>query len=148
MWPVAPANMVASMAGAALREIVKGASRERLRRWPLPAAPQFLGAPRGRCDVAMLADAVDQAHAPICERLGLPELEPAARLRRRKQGPALTGNQRIDDEPQLIDQPGIDEARRGSRPADQIHVLAGLPLEGSNVINATHKARVWPQRRI
>ena len=46
--------------------------------------------------------------APACSSLlSLPELEPTP-FRYRKERFAFTGDQRIDDEPELIHKPGVD----------------------------------------
>jgi len=62
------------------------------------------------------ADAVDQPHASIWKLLNLPQFKPATTLCGRKQRPALTGDQRIDNKPKFIHQSGIQQAGGNSAP--------------------------------
>src|SRR5262249_56687244 len=61
--------------------------------------------------LSWLGDSVDQPDATILQVLYLTSLEPATALRRCKERLPLTGDQRIDDEPELVHQPRFDEAR-------------------------------------
>ena len=51
------------------------------------------------------ADFVDQADTPVLKLLNLPQLEPVATFRRLKERLPFTGDQRIDDEPELSTSP-------------------------------------------
>src|SRR5262245_6020253 len=68
-------------------------------------------------------------------------------VRRRKQRLSFAGDQRIEDQPQLIHQPRIDKARRNPRSAHEIDVLAGLLLEGSDIRKSSNEACLWPASR-
>ena len=94
-----------------------------------------------RVRTSALADSVDQAYTPTVKLLNVPQLEPATAFRRRKERRPFTGDQRINDQPELIHQPGIDQARSNSSTADEINVLAGLLLEGSNVVEPPEETR-------
>src|SRR5262245_43449590 len=94
-----------------------------------------------------LHDSVDHPGTSSRELLRLAELEPAAPLRRGEERLPLAGNQRVDNDAQLVDQPGIDQARRRLGASDQIDALAGLLLESSNVIESSKQARVRPAHR-
>ena len=52
---------------------------------------------------------------PTVELLNLPELQPTPTVRGREERLSLTGDQRIDDQPEFIHQPGINQARRRAR---------------------------------
>src|SRR5262249_33751554 len=100
-----------------------------------------------RCTCARrssLADSVDQADTPALKLLNLPKLEPTTTFRRRKERLPFTGDKRVNDEPEFIHQPGIDEARRSSMPPDEINVLSRLLLERSDVFESADELRVWP----
>jgi hypothetical protein len=87
-------------------------------RWPTPSA-----------------NSVDQTYAPALTLLNLLQLKPTTKLRRRKERPPFTGNQRIDDKPEFIHQPGIQKAYRRSSTPNEINVLSGLLLEGSDFVD-------------
>jgi hypothetical protein len=48
--------------------------------------------------------------------LNFPQFKPTTTFRRRKERLTFTGYQRINKRPEFIHQPGIDEARRSSKP--------------------------------
>src|SRR6266536_5142899 len=87
------------------------------------------------------------AHAPIRKLLNLPELEPTTTFRRRKERLPFTGDQRINEEPEFVHQPGIDQARRTPSTADEINVLATLLLESGDFFESAEEARVRPASR-
>ena len=60
------------------------------------------------------ADLVDQAQAPTLKLLNLPKFKPTTTFRRRKEHFPFTGDQRINNKPEFIHQPGIDKPRRNS----------------------------------
>jgi hypothetical protein len=47
----------------------------------------------------------------------------------------------MDVEAEFVDEPGIDEAHRGSRTADQVDVLARLGLQGGNLVEVAKETR-------
>src|SRR5262245_1171003 len=63
---------------------------------------------------APLADSVDQAYTPTLKLENLPQFKPTTTFRRRKERLPFTGDQRINNKPEFIHQPGIDKARRSS----------------------------------
>jgi hypothetical protein len=60
--------------------------------------------------------------------LNLPQFKPTTSFRRRKERLSFTGDQRINNKPEFIHQPGIDKARRSSSTTYEINVFAGLLL--------------------
>jgi Amidase len=84
-------------------------------------------------------------NTPIWKLLNLPEFEPMTTFRRRKERLPLTGDQRIDNKPKFIHQPGIDEARRNSGTPHEIDVLARSPLEGRDVFDSPEEACLRPK---
>src|SRR2546429_934186 len=93
------------------------------------------------------ADSVDQAHEASRKLLNLPQFEYTTTFRRREERLPLTGDQRIHDEPEFIDQPGVDQARRDPSPSHEIDVLAGLLLEAGDLIDSPDEARIRPLSR-
>ena len=71
------------------------------------------------------ANSINQTQAAIRKLLNLPEFQPAPIVRRPEQRLAVTGKQRIDDQPEFIDQPGVDKARRSAGAAHEVNGLAG-----------------------
>jgi hypothetical protein len=94
-----------------------------------------------------LADSVDQAYTPTLKLLNLPQFKPTTTFRRRKERLPFVGDQRIDNEPEFIDQPGIDKARRSLSTPHEIDVLAGLLLKGCNFFESPDETRAWPESR-
>src|SRR5215475_9984898 len=107
---------------------------------PSPAAGQA-GAWAG-IRPAPLADSVDQAYTPTLKLLNLPQFKTTTTFRRRKESLPLTGDQRINNKPEFIHQPGIDKARRSASAPDEIDVLAGLLLEGGNFFESPEESRL------
>src|SRR5262249_60655910 len=79
--------------------------------------------------------------------LALPPLEPAPSARRREERLAVAGDHRVDEEPKLVDEAGVDEARRRARAPDEVDVLAGPLLQSRDVRERAEKARLRPERR-
>src|SRR5262249_25288275 len=94
-----------------------------------------------------LSHSVDHADTSSRKLLHIPKFEPAAAFRRREERLPFAGDQRINNEPELVHKSGIDEARRRSRTPDQIDVLAGLLLQASNLIESPDEARPGPESR-
>jgi hypothetical protein len=91
-----------------------------------------------------LADSVAHTDQPSGKLLDLLQLEPATTYCCRKQRLSFAGDQGIDDEAELVDQAGVEQAGRDSGAAHQIDVLARLPFEGGVVVDAPEEARVRP----
>src|SRR5262245_34228087 len=89
-------------------------------------------------------DSVDQADAPIWKRSSLPKFEPMPSACRRKKCLPFTCDQRINEEPELVDQSGIDEARCDSCAAHEKDILAGLLLERSDFFDPSDEPRPRP----
>src|SRR5580693_4609118 len=113
----------------------------------LPGARHRSGAPRAKMLESASANSIDQADTPTLKLLDVPQLKRMTTLRRRKQRLPVTSNQRMRNKPEFIDQPGIDQARRGASAADEIDVLAGLLLEGSDFIESPDETRRRPACR-
>src|SRR5262249_29013606 len=96
---------------------------------------------------APLADSVDQAYTPTFKLLNLPQFKPMTMERRREERLPFTGDQRINNKPEFIHQPGIDKARRSASAPNEIDVLARLLLEGSNFFESPDETRPWPESR-
>src|SRR5262249_13268277 len=82
------------------------------------------------------------------QRPRLAQLEGAAPLRGREERLAVADDHRIDEEPKLVHETRVDEARRRAAAADQIDVLAGLTLQRRDVVERAEEFRVRPSRRI
>src|SRR5262245_50020876 len=92
-------------------------------------------------------DSVEKAQAPAFELLDLPQLEPTTTFRRLEERLSRTADQRIDLEPELVHEPGVDETRRRPSAPDQVDILAGLLLEGGDFVEASKEARIRPESR-
>src|SRR5215831_1892949 len=69
-------------------------------------------------------------------------------FRRCKERLTFAGDERIDDETELIDQAGVDQVGRRSSATDEINVLAGSLLERKDVVESPEKAGVRPESRL
>src|SRR4030095_15929982 len=113
--------------------------------FPTPALAAEQAGARAGIRPAPLADSVDQAYTPTLKLLNLPQFKPTTTFRRRKERLSCTGDQRINNKPEFIHQPGIDEARRSSSTPNKINVLAGLLLEGNDLFESPDEARLRPE---
>src|SRR4030095_14561962 len=115
--------------------------------FPTPALAAEQAGARAGIRPAPLADSVDQAYTPTLKLLNLPQFKPTTTFRRRKERLSCTGDQRINNKPEFIHQPGIDKARRGANAPNEIDVLAGLLLECGDFFESPDKTRPWPESR-
>ena len=69
------------------------------------------------------SNSVDQADTPALNLLDPTQFKSTASLRRRKESLPFTGDERVNNEPELIHQPGVNEARRRASTSDEIDVL-------------------------
>jgi len=96
---------------------------------------------------APLAYSVDQAYTPTLKLLNLPCFKLATTIQRCKERLPLTGDQRINNKPEFIHQPGIDKARGSTGTPNEKNVLAGLLLQGSDFFDSSYEARLRPESR-
>ena len=73
------------------------------------------------------------------------ECDAPRNARRREQRPPVASDHRVDQQPELIDEPGVDQARGRPPAADEVDVLALLALERGDVRDVAQEARVRPR---
>jgi len=73
--------------------------------------------------------------------------KPMTTPRRRKERFSFTSDQGISNQPEFIQQPGIDKAGRNASGPHEIDIFAGLLFEGSDVSESPHETSSLPESR-
>src|ERR1700761_1871745 len=103
------------------------------------------GCPTGtRAAPSVAPGLIDHAQPTARELLGFAQLEPAANRRRGEECLSLTRDQRVNDQPYLVHQPGVDGGGDDRGAAHQVDVFALFQLESSQFAETPEESRVRP----